>query len=170
MTDDCLVIVMEYASGGPLQDRIKTSGRLAEAEAKRFFGQLVDGIMYCHSQVSLPAAMWHPMPFLLCPVGAPGAVDALILACVGDCTCPQPVQPTLAEHAGSLRLYSSGGEPAPAMQHIFHRDLRMENLLLQGSYYDSILKISNFGYSKSAVLDSVAVTLGLGGGGQGQVL
>ena len=46
----------------------------------------------------------------------------------------------------------------------------MDNLLLQGSYYDSILKISNFGYSKSAVLDSVAVTLGLGGGGQGQVL
>ena len=45
----------------------------------------------------------------------------------------------------------------------------MDNLLLQGSYYDSILKISNFGYSKSAVLDSVAVTLGLGGGGQGQV-
>ena len=55
------------------------------------------------------------------------------------------------------------------MQGIFHRDLRMENLLLQGSFYDSVLKISNFGYSKSAVLDSVAVTLGLGGGGQGQV-
>ena len=77
MTDDCLVIVMEYASGGPLQDRIKTSGRLAEAEAKRFFGQLVDGIMYCHSQVSLPAAMWQPMPCLLRPGGAPGAVDDL---------------------------------------------------------------------------------------------
>ena len=58
MTDDCLVIVMEYASGGPLQDRIKTSGRLTEAEAKRFFGQLVDGISYCHSQVrSLPHAL-----------------------------------------------------------------------------------------------------------------
>ena len=45
----------------------------------------------------------------------------------------------------------------------------MENLLLQGSYYDSVLKISNFGYSKSSVLDSVAVTLKLGGGGGGQV-
>ena len=44
----------------------------------------------------------------------------------------------------------------------------MDNLLLQGSYYDSIMKISNFGYSKSGVLDSVAVTLALGGGG-GQV-
>ena len=44
--------------GGPLQDRIKTSGRLPEAEAKRFFGQLVGGISYCHSQVcSLPDAL-----------------------------------------------------------------------------------------------------------------
>ena len=92
------------------------------------------------------------------------------MTCAEPCSSFQPVQPTLAEHTCSLRLHSSGGEPAPAMQHIFHRDLRMENLLLQGSYYDSILKISNFGYSKSAVLDSVAVTLGLGGGGQGQVL
>lgn len=45
----------------------------------------------------------------------------------------------------------------------------MENLLLQGSYYNSVLKISNFGYSKSAVLDSMAVTRALGGGGGTQV-
>ena len=62
MTDDCLVIVMEYASGGPLFERIKTSGRLAEADAKKFFGQLIAGIAYCHGQVTLrclPASACH---------------------------------------------------------------------------------------------------------------
>lgn len=37
----------------------------------------------------------------------------------------------------------------------------MDNLLLEGSYFDSVLKISNFGYSKSAVLDSAMDTKGL---------
>ena len=77
MTDECLVIVMEYASGGPLQDRIRTSGRLPEAEAKKFFSQLVDGISYCHAQVrtALPTTwqlhtlvqMW-PQPCHCCLV------------------------------------------------------------------------------------------------------
>lgn len=51
MTDLALVIVMEYASGGPLEERIATSGPLAEEEAKKFYKQLVDGMGYCHDQV-----------------------------------------------------------------------------------------------------------------------
>lgn len=38
----------------------------------------------------------------------------------------------------------------------------MDNLLLQGSYFESTLKISNFGYSKSSVLDSMAKTAAVG--------
>ena len=34
-------------------------------------------------------------------------------------------------------------------QGIFHRDLRLENLLLAGNYFEAKLKISNFGYSKA---------------------
>ncbi len=37
---------------------------------------------------------------------------------------------------------------------VFHRDLRMENLLLDGSHFQPRIKITGFGYSKSAVLDS----------------
>lgn len=40
------------------------------------------------------------------------------------------------------------------MQGIYHRDLRMENLLLDGQYNNPNLKISDFAYSKNAVLDS----------------
>ena len=38
----------------------------------------------------------------------------------------------------------------------------MDNLLLHGSYFESTLKISNFGYSKSSVLDSMAKTAAVG--------
>ncbi|KAK9820580.1 hypothetical protein WJX72_011887 [[Myrmecia] bisecta] len=88
MTDSHLCIVMEYASGGHLSQRIKQEGRLKEAEAKRLFLQLISGVEYCHNQG------------------------------------------------------------------VFHRDLRLENLLLDGNVYEPNLKISGFGYSKSAILDS----------------
>ena len=65
MTDDHLVIVMEYASGGPLEERIATSGPCSEDEAKKMYRQLVDGMAYCHAQVSLASSSegqigcWH---------------------------------------------------------------------------------------------------------------
>ena len=37
---------------------------------------------------------------------------------------------------------------------IYHRDLRLENLHLHGSHFTPQLKITGFGYSKSALLDS----------------
>lgn len=37
---------------------------------------------------------------------------------------------------------------------VVHRDLRMEHLLLDGSIYSPVLKITGFGYSKSEILDS----------------
>lgn len=40
------------------------------------------------------------------------------------------------------------------LQDIYHRDLRMENLLLDGQFFEPTLKISDFSYSKNAVLDS----------------
>lgn len=58
MTDEHLVIVMEYASGGPLEERVATSGPLPEEDAKKFYRQLVDGMGYCHIQVPLVAFLW----------------------------------------------------------------------------------------------------------------
>ncbi|XP_006653076.1 serine/threonine-protein kinase SAPK5 [Oryza brachyantha] len=87
VTPTHLAIVMEYAAGGELFERICEAGRFHEDEARYFFQQLVCGVSYCH-----------------------------------------------------------------AMQ-ICHRDLKLENTLLDGSPAPR-LKICDFGYSKSSVLHS----------------
>ncbi|XP_057456492.1 serine/threonine-protein kinase SRK2A-like [Lotus japonicus] len=87
LTPTHLAIVLEYAAGGELFDRICTAGRLSEDEARYFFQQLLSGVSYCHS-----------------------------------------------------------------MQ-ICHRDLKLENTLLDGSPAPRV-KICDFGFSKSALLHS----------------
>nr|XP_043627875.1 serine/threonine-protein kinase SRK2E-like isoform X2 [Erigeron canadensis] len=87
LTPTHLAIVMEYASGGELFERICNAGRFPEDEARFFFQQLVSGVGYCHN-----------------------------------------------------------------MQ-VCHRDLKLENTLLDGSQAPR-LKICDFGYSKSSVLHS----------------
>ncbi|GAB4847261.1 Serine/threonine-protein kinase sapk2 [Ancistrocladus abbreviatus] len=87
LTTTHLAIVMEYAAGGELFERICTAGRFTEDEARYYFQQLISGVSYCHS-----------------------------------------------------------------MQ-ICHRDLKLENTLLDGSSAPR-LKICDFGYSKSSVLHS----------------
>ncbi|KAJ8510245.1 hypothetical protein OPV22_000679 [Ensete ventricosum] len=87
LTRTHLGIVMEYAAGGELFDRISNAGRFSEDEARYFFQQLICGVSYCH--------------FL----------------------------------------------------QICHRDLKLENTLLDGSPAPR-LKICDFGYSKSSLLHS----------------
>ncbi|KAI3435933.1 hypothetical protein D9Q98_001991 [Chlorella vulgaris] len=50
LTTTHLGIAMEYASGGDLFDRVVSRRRLPEAEARYFFWQLVQGLVWCHSQ------------------------------------------------------------------------------------------------------------------------
>ncbi|KAG8044045.1 hypothetical protein GUJ93_ZPchr0458g22470 [Zizania palustris] len=87
LTPTHLAIVMEFAAGGELFERICEAGRFHEDEARYFFQQLVCGVSYCH------------------------------------------------------------------MMQICHRDLKLENTLLDGSPAPR-LKICDFGYSKSSVLHS----------------
>ncbi|MED6220731.1 Serine/threonine-protein kinase sapk2 [Stylosanthes scabra] len=87
LTPTHLAIVMEYAAGGELFERICNYGKFGEDEARFFFQQLISGVSYCHS-----------------------------------------------------------------MQ-ICHRDLKLENTLLDGSTAPRV-KICDFGYSKSSVLHS----------------
>ncbi|CAA7404497.1 unnamed protein product [Spirodela intermedia] len=87
LTPTHLGIVMEYAAGGELFERICTAGRFSEDEARYFFQQLICGVSYCHHL------------------------------------------------------------------QICHRDLKLENTLLDGSPAPR-LKICDFGYSKSSLLHS----------------
>ncbi|XP_047341551.1 serine/threonine-protein kinase SAPK2-like [Impatiens glandulifera] len=87
LTPTHLAIVMEYASGGELFERICNSGRFNEDEARFFFQQLISGVSYCH------------------------------------------------------------------LMEICHRDLKLENTLLDGSGAPRV-KICDFGYSKSSVFHS----------------
>jgi serine/threonine protein kinase len=45
-----IFVVMELANGGELFDRIKIDYGTREDTAKRFFKQLVDGVLHCHNQ------------------------------------------------------------------------------------------------------------------------
>lgn len=87
LTPTHLAIVMEYAAGGELFERICSAGRFSEDEARFFLQQLISGVSYCHSM------------------------------------------------------------------EICHRDLKLENTLLDGSPTPR-LKICDFGYSKSGLLHS----------------
>ncbi|PSS02562.1 Serine/threonine-protein kinase [Actinidia chinensis var. chinensis] len=49
LTPTHLAIVMEYASGGELFERICNAGRFSENEARFFFQQLISGVSYCHA-------------------------------------------------------------------------------------------------------------------------
>ncbi|CAN6987227.1 unnamed protein product [Brassica rapa subsp. trilocularis] len=45
-----IYIILEYITGGELFDKIVRNGRLSEAEARKYFHQLIDGVDYCHSK------------------------------------------------------------------------------------------------------------------------
>lgn len=48
LTPTHLGIVLQYAAGGELFDRVKQAGHFTEDEARYFFQQLIAGVRYCH--------------------------------------------------------------------------------------------------------------------------
>uniref|UniRef100_A0A0D9ZZM0 Protein kinase domain-containing protein n=1 Tax=Oryza glumipatula TaxID=40148 RepID=A0A0D9ZZM0_9ORYZ len=73
LTHTHLAIVIEYASGGELFDRIVDLERFSEDEARYFFQQLTWGVSYCHHMSS----MLHSRP--KSAVGTPAYIAPEIL-------------------------------------------------------------------------------------------
>uniref|UniRef100_A0A0D9VZD9 non-specific serine/threonine protein kinase n=1 Tax=Leersia perrieri TaxID=77586 RepID=A0A0D9VZD9_9ORYZ len=119
LTPTHLAIVMEYASGGELFERICKNVRFSEDEARYFFQQLISGVSYCHSMVFLIRVAYLP----------------------SDCYSVLMVNGKLNYPTFSI------------FKQVCHRDLKLENTLLDGSPAPR-LKICDFGYSKSSVLHS----------------
>ncbi|GFY89356.1 protein kinase superfamily protein [Actinidia rufa] len=74
LTPTHLAIVMEYAAGGELFERICSAGRFSEDEARYFFQQLISGVNYCHSMSSL----LHSIP--KSTVGTPAYIAPEVLS------------------------------------------------------------------------------------------
>ncbi|KAI3469209.1 hypothetical protein Pfo_025872 [Paulownia fortunei] len=45
-----IYMVLEYVNGGELFERIASKGKLPEAEGRKLFQQLIDGVSYCHKR------------------------------------------------------------------------------------------------------------------------
>ncbi|KAF3456438.1 hypothetical protein FNV43_RR01088 [Rhamnella rubrinervis] len=45
-----IYMVLEYVTGGELFDRIASKGKLREAQGRKLFQQLIDGVSYCHNK------------------------------------------------------------------------------------------------------------------------
>ncbi|KAG6396372.1 hypothetical protein SASPL_142520 [Salvia splendens] len=45
-----IYMVLEYVNGGELFDRIASRGKYSEAQGRKLFQQLIDGVAYCHNK------------------------------------------------------------------------------------------------------------------------
>lgn len=45
-----IYMVLEYVNGGELFDKIASKGKLSEADGRKMFQHLIDGVSYCHNK------------------------------------------------------------------------------------------------------------------------
>ncbi|XP_031736973.1 serine/threonine-protein kinase SRK2I isoform X3 [Cucumis sativus] len=118
---------MEYASGGELFERISNAGRFSEDEARFFFQQLISGVSYCHAMVLELLYASSILIFFFCKI--------------------------LSLKGSGKFVFFYFFYLLLLVKQVCHRDLKLENTLLDGSPAPR-LKICDFGYSKSSVLHS----------------
>lgn len=74
ITSELICIVMEFANGGSLFNRVRTASRLSEEEARWFFQQLMIAVDYCHRRgvanrdIKLENALLHQVTNLPKPL------------------------------------------------------------------------------------------------------
>lgn len=177
MTDHHLAVVTEHAPGGPLFRHIVHQGRLPEAEARRYFRQLLAGISHCHAQVR-NCAQTQQRPCMrirhrrqcqkkrptLLPLFDLGGCRALATGQVVDkrawttnrwrlSTCCSAAEAATALRARRQRSAGLGKlkHSLALVQGVYHRDLRLDALRLNAC---DALVLTDFGYSAAKLTAS----------------
>jgi len=150
LTPTHLAIVMEYAAGGELFERICSAGRFSEDEVNSFTHSEDFLPWFCFSvmltffpfivmfRLDISFSSWSPVSISVIPWYA------------RSCSSLWKIMALTEMH--KVRTYAF----AFILQQICHRDLKLENTLLDGSPAPR-LKICDFGYSK--VLELVLSSL-----------
>ncbi|XP_014810891.1 PREDICTED: NUAK family SNF1-like kinase 2 [Calidris pugnax] len=146
-----IVIVMEYASKGDLYDYISERQRLTEQEARHFFRQVVSAVYYCHKN----GIVHRDLKLENILLDANGNIK---IADFGLSNVYQQDK-LLQTYCGSP-LYASpeiiNGRPYKGPENgIVHRDLKLENILLDAN---GNIKIADFGLSNVYQQDKLLQT------------
>eukprot|EP00961_Rhodomonas_salina_P038128 512648-Rhodomonas_salina.1 len=134
-TEASIFLVMEYCAGGHLEDYISPTRPMSEAAGRFYFGQLMAGVTYCHEKV--PPEHHTPTHRHLPPSNTEPPLHSLSLALCGsrvlaECVC------------GAVCGLVGQGVRGWVWQGVCHRDLRVENLMLDNRGH---LKITDFGHA-----------------------
>lgn len=128
LTATHLVLVMEYAAGGDLAHYVAAKQGLTEGEARWFFQQLIVALDYCHRMVGAGGSLLLAAPWLLHGCACPN----------GDRSCRHRAQAGMAVAAGRARVAvarpcASITADCPCLQGVSSRDIKLQNILLDGS-------------------------------------
>ncbi|KAK6923005.1 Protein kinase domain [Dillenia turbinata] len=101
LTPTHLAILMEYASGRELFERICKAGRFSEDEARCFFQQLISGMSYCHAMelITIVVVKSHLIFLLFMPIAYDGFLQSSVLQSQPKSTVGTPayIAPEIAD-------------------------------------------------------------------------
>lgn len=143
---DSVYMVLEFMRGGDLLNRIISKKLLPEDTAKLYFYQMCHAVKYLHDKGG--SNRYNKLGYTLYTRRKYIHLETKII--INKIAClPKLVLLSLSVQSLIFNLFAG----------ITHRDLKPDNVLLESSDEDTLLKVSDFGLSKFVHKDSVMRTL-----------